>query len=119
MAHWRGVIAEHCCPVHFVGDALGVLHGLTSFRAADPGVNLIAMELALLFAPTGLDLSATHLWSEQNCLADALSRQHEDQPPPMPALLAGVPASSRRPAPWRILGAIAVSRPKARRRGES
>ena len=113
LSTWRARVLDEALPVHFVGDALGVLHGRTSLRARDPGVNAIAMEMALLLAPGGLELAATHLWSDQNSMTDALSRLGEGAL--LPVILDDVPcAAVRRPA-WRILGRLRV-RPPARRK---
>ena len=72
-----------------MGDALGVLQGAAAFRAQDPVINTIFMELALFFAPKGAELSAMHVWSENNTLADSLSRLAEGAV--LPPLLAKVP----------------------------
>jgi hypothetical protein len=53
------------------------MHSAVRFKSADPFINLLCMELALLFAPHGSELEAVHLWSENNHIADALSRLHE------------------------------------------
>ena len=60
-----------------MGDALGMLYGAVRFTSKDPGINLIFMELALVFAPRGATIEAMHLWSEENTTADALSRLDE------------------------------------------
>jgi len=62
------------------GDALGVLHGAAKFKAKDPGIKLIFMEMALIFAPQGSTIEALHIWSEENALADALSRLGQGLP---------------------------------------
>ena len=82
-------------------------------RAKGPGVNVVAMEMALRLAPAGLILMATHLWSEQNVIADQLSRMHEGAPLP-PALSAD---SFEEPpqAVWRVVGHVAVAAPRRRR----
>ena len=49
---------------------MGVLQDAVAFRAHDPVINAIFMELAFLFAPKGAELSAMHVWSENNTLAD-------------------------------------------------
>ena len=90
-----------------------MLQGLAALRARGPGVNLVAMEMALRLAPAGLILSSTHLWPEQNAVADALSRQREGTglPAGLPQTHAVEPVS----AGWRILGAVAVAPPRRRR----
>ena len=59
------------------GDALGVLQGAVLFRAQDAMINAMVTEMALLFAPKGVEFSAMHIWSENNVLADTLSRLAE------------------------------------------
>ena len=71
---WSRIIFESRGKITAVGDALGVLCGATKFRAKDPKINALMMDLALLFAPTGCALDAVHIWSEDNQEADALSR---------------------------------------------
>ena len=74
---WRSVIFRSKGRLRIIGDALGVLHAAIRFKSNDPIINLMCMELALLFAPHGSELEAMHLWSEDNTVADALSRLHE------------------------------------------
>ena len=88
--------------VLFIGDALGVLCGAVEFRAKDPHINKIFMELALCAAPTGACLSAEHIWSETNKLADDLSRVAEGAS--IPDGLRGVPEAALPTAPpFRLL----------------
>eukprot|EP00972_Heterocapsa_arctica_P107256 15800043-Heterocapsa_arctica.AAC.1 len=61
-------------PVRILGDALGMLAGMTKFSAKSQVVNAIAREAALILAPLGRELASMHIWSEENGLADALSR---------------------------------------------
>ena len=110
VAQWHAVILEHTCGVHFVGDAQGVLQGMTALRARGPGVNVVAMEVALRLAPAGLLLAATHLWSECNVTADRLSRIAEGA-----SLTAALAAARFEPpvAPtWRVVGQVAVAAPR-------
>ena len=60
--------------VCLVGDAQGVLFGLTRLAASSPIINDVAKEIALHLAPFGQTLSWSHVWGEQNEVADALSR---------------------------------------------
>ena len=83
-------------------DALGILQAAVRFKAKDPAINAIYMELALLFAPHGAELSAIHLWSEINFLADAVSRL--DEGVPLPSILAKVPRGYPRRDGFRIIG---------------
>ena len=71
---WRKVIfTSRGAPV-MVGDALGMMQGATKFRSKDVMINLAFQELALLFAPHGMTLEGLHVWSEENRIADTLSR---------------------------------------------
>ena len=85
-----------------IGDALGMLHGAVRFKSQDPAINVMFMELALLFAPRGATLEAMHFWSEENELADALSRIESDFV--IPPSLMQVPRTSWSSPEWRILG---------------
>ena len=71
---WMPAVAQSNSTVHFVGDALGVLCDALAFRAKDPVLNKMMGELALRFAPLGLELAVTHCWSEWNEICDRLSR---------------------------------------------
>ena len=85
-----------------LGDALGMLHGAVKFKSKDPGINLMFMELALIFAPKGATLEAVHLWSEENELADALSRLGEGAE--LPADLTKVTRTPCSLVGWKVLG---------------
>jgi hypothetical protein len=74
---WSTVVFQSRGVLRIIGDALGVLHSAVRFKSQDPVINVMCMELALLFAPHGSELEAVHLWSENNHLADTLSRLHE------------------------------------------
>ena len=99
---WAPVIFGSRGLLCLVGDALGVLQGAVKFKAKDLVINAIFMDLALLFAPVGAELSAVHIWSESNYLADALSRL--DEGAELPLLLAKVPRGVPRRDGFRILG---------------
>ena len=94
---------------------MGVLQGLTALRARDPGVNLVAMAMALRVAPGGLVLSSTHLWPEQNVTADALSRLREGAV--LPADLPQGHFAKPVDVEWRVVGRYCggASAPPARR----
>ena len=64
-----------------VGDALGVWYSLVRMNAKATKINEIAKELALHLAPLGHELVGIHVWSEENVLADALSRIGGDLTP--------------------------------------
>ena len=68
--------------IRILGDAEGVLSGIVRLAAKSPQVNLIALEAALILAPTGRQLEALHLWSEDNGVADDLSRVAQGVPIP-------------------------------------
>ena len=89
---------------------MGVLQGAVVFRAQDPVINAIFMELALLFAPKGAELSAMHIWSENNTLADTLSRLAEGAV--LPPLLAKVPRSDPCRTGFYVLGDPVKVQPK-------
>ena len=80
------------------------------FRAQDPVINAIFMELALLFAPKGAELSAMHIWSENNTLADTLSRLAEGAV--LPALLTKVPRCEPNRDGFYVLGDSINMQPK-------
>ena len=74
---WQRVVFKSRGVLRIMGDALGIMHNAIKFNSKDPVINLMCMEVALLFAPVGAELEAVHLWSEHNDLADALSRLQE------------------------------------------
>ena len=102
VATWQKVIFASTGALTVFGDALGMLHGAVRFKSKDPGINLLFMELALLFAPRGATLEAMHWWSEENELADDLSRL--DEGAQIPLALNGVPRTPWSSLEWRILG---------------
>ena len=61
---------------------MGVLFGTAVLRSKDKHINKLMMELALLLAPTGRCIDALHIWSEDNDLADALSRMNTNDDAP-------------------------------------
>ncbi len=63
------------------GDAEGILRGVMANKAWEPVVNEIVAELRLALAPMGLELEANHWWSEENTLADELSRRGSGEQP--------------------------------------
>ena len=62
---WSSVIGASSGSLVAVGDALGMLHGATRFKAKGPGINRTFMEMALVFAPQGSTVEALHIWSEK------------------------------------------------------
>ena len=71
---WKRVVLASRGNLVAVGDPLGMLHGAVNFRSKDPDINRMFWELALHIGPTGRTVEAIHIWSEQNALADRLSR---------------------------------------------
>ena len=94
LIYWAKVAFETRGTVTVIGDALGVMFGANALHSADAHINRLFMELALVVAPNGRSLEAVHVWSEDNSLADELSRMLPDTRPP--ASLQGV-----RRTPWR------------------
>jgi len=99
---WQGVLFRSKGTLRVIGDALGILHNAVKFKSKDAVINLMCMEIALLFAPSGAELEAVHLWSEQNDIADGLSRLGEGAP--LPELCAKVPRGTARRDGLRVLG---------------
>ena len=99
-----------------MGDALGVVHDAQKFRAKDAVLNSIMAELALIIAPMGhdlravrkdqswkgLDIRATHIWSERNDVCDQLSRLAPGVPP-VRRELKGAVRAKRQPVPKFLL----------------
>ena len=79
-----------------------MLHGAARFKAKGPGINLTIMEMALVFAPQGSTIEALRIWSEEDALADALSRLCQGAA--IPQELAKAPRSQARDAECRIPG---------------
>ena len=88
-----------------VGDALGVLFGTSALHSKDVHINKLFMELALVLAPTGLAVETIHVWSEDNHLADDLSRMTGESEDQVPAALAGVSRTAwNEDMQWNIVG---------------
>ena len=98
---WRQILFQTEGSWRFLGDALGMLQGAVQFKAKDPAINQLFMELALMTAGKGICLQAEHLWSQDNLLADELSRSLEGAP--IPPELVGVPESREGEFEYRIL----------------
>ena len=113
---WSSVLALSSGSLIAIGDALGMLHGAAKFKAKDPGINVIFMEMALIFAPLGGTIEAMHIWSEENVLADALSREHQGTA--IPEALTKVSWSRAYEGAWNILG-IAPTPPRRARAARS
>ena len=77
------VTAHTLGKVRLIGDAEGVLFGLTKLSAPSGKVNQIAKDIALVLAPLGQTLCGFHVWGENNEVADALSRVAQGAPFPV------------------------------------
>ena len=80
---WIDILTAHQAELHLFGDALGVLHAVLGKRARSPDLNLLVAELNLELAPSHHEMAATHLWSEEKDIADALSRLEQDAEVPL------------------------------------
>jgi hypothetical protein len=77
------------------------------FSAKSPVVNAMAREAALILAPLGRELSAIHIWSEENVMADALSREAAGaRTPSALAAASRVCLAQRGPSTWQTLCGI-------------
>ena len=101
IATWQPVILASKSPLMAIGDALGMLQGATRFRSKDPVINVMFMQMALAIGREGRTIEALHLWSQQNELADDLSRASEGVL--TPSCLSGVSSSRPFQGPWNLL----------------
>ena len=100
---WSKAIFAARGTLTIVGDALGVLFGTSALHSKDVHINRLLMELALVLAPTGRTLEAIHVWSEDNGLADQLSRMKPNDQ--IPAELRDVSRTTwLETILWRIVG---------------
>ena len=98
MSTWRHVLVRMQGPLQLSGDAQGVLQAVLARRARDPNINSIVAEVQLLLGPSMLDLYAAHVWSEENLIADALSRMCQGAS--LPDVLVGVKQSRPKRREW-------------------
>ena len=77
VATWRPLLEVVQGTLELRGDAQGVLQAVLSRRARCPTINLIIAEMQLVLGASMLDMFASHVWSEENEVADALSRLAE------------------------------------------
>ena len=85
------------------GDASGVLQSVVRRKARHPLLNAIVIEAQLELGVGMSDLTAAHYWSEDNGVADDLSRVGEGSA--IPQVLQGiVPSRPVRRQPWAFLG---------------
>ena len=68
---WIGIVAEIDASFHVLGDAEGVLTAVLAKRAKAPRVNLVVSEINLILAASQHELTAEHIFSEHNAIADA------------------------------------------------
>ena len=99
---WRRILCVATGPLAGIGDALGVLHDAQKFRAADPILNSIMAELALVIAPMSHELRVIHLWTQRNTTCDALSRLTVSRE--LPDSLQSVKRIKRRSMSYRVSG---------------
>ena len=70
----NALLASCHAALHLIGDAEGVLRAVVKRKAKCPALNLIMAEISLTLSQTPWELEAAHIWSEENAIADALSR---------------------------------------------
>lgn len=74
---WQQTLIDVPGAMHVIGDAEGVLRAVLARRAKAPTINKLVMEIQLVLGPSMQGLYATHIWSEDNEIADQLSRRAE------------------------------------------
>ena len=74
---WSKDLEAAGCQLELRGDAQGVLQAVLARRGRSPIINSMVAETQLLLGRTMLDMYAVHVWSEDNEVADALSRLTE------------------------------------------
>ena len=79
---WRHLLSRAAGTLELIGDAEGVLKAVLARRAKSPVVNSIIMEIQLMLGNTMHDLFASHVWTDDNGVADLLSRLSEGKPLP-------------------------------------
>ena len=84
------------------GDAQGVLQAVLARRARCPSVNLIVAEIQLVLGASMFDMFAAQVWSEDNDVADALSRLAEGAVMPLACRTAQAWPAARNV--WRFIG---------------
>ena len=102
---WSPLLRVEGRALRLHGDAQGVLQAVVTRKAKSPHLNLVILEIQLELGATMYDLTAAHFWSEENEIADALSRLPEGVA--IPAALAKAertPSTRRRK--WRFLGQV-------------
>ena len=85
---WKHHFVQHSGKLTIVGDAKGVLQAILLPRAKAPSVNRVIMELQMTLGASMHDLRGEHVWSEDNGVADALSRMAEGAEVPPECALA-------------------------------
>ena len=74
---WRDALVQMYGTIELRGDAQGVLQAVLARRARCPAVNLVVAEVQLVLGASMHDVFAAHVWSEDNDVADDLSRLAE------------------------------------------
>ena len=83
---WKEILLTTHGMLAVRGDALGILMDVVKLKARDPVLNLLAHDMSLTIAPTGLDLRVAHVWTEKNKVCDLLSRRQSEGPIDHPEL---------------------------------
>ena len=100
---WATFIKDAGGQLGLRGDASGVLQSVVRRKARHPLLNAIVIEAQLELGVGMSDLTAAHYWSEDNGVADDLSRVGEGSA--IPQVLQGiVPSRPVRRQPWAFLG---------------
>ena len=99
---WRDTLASTQGTVAILGDALGVLYDVMKLKARDVVLNSLAGEMALILSPIGMDTRTAHLWTQRNCVCDALSRMNGGEESDLPQLRQALRVS-RRPVRGQLL----------------
>ena len=99
---WAKYIEAQNCRLELRGDAQGVLQAVLARRGRCPIVNTMVAEIQFLLGKTMIDLYAVHVWSEDNEVADALSRLAEGAELPSKCVRETEQQPKRRR--WRFIG---------------
>ena len=79
---WCKRLAQFQGKLWIVGDAKGILQDVIARRARNPQINLLVAEIQLELADSPHDITAVHIWSQQNRICDELSRMCEGRQEP-------------------------------------
>ena len=98
---WSEKLAVRTGTLELRGDAQGILAAVLRRRARSPIINIMIAEIQLCLGKSMFDVYGSHVWSEDNELADNLSRLGEGAK--MPKEFDRVPATKVVKHPWRFL----------------